>query len=362
MLEKLQFDALTNQKVIRSIGWIDGFKGEWTAMEARENRYLKELRNIATIESIGSSTRIEGSTLTDKEVAELIGKIQVDELQSRERQEVIGYYDTLALILDHHIEMPLTEANILHLHNSLLKHATKDDQHRGQYKKLANKIVANYPGGVQKVIFHTTAPYLVPKEMQELIDWTNKNLDSPQLHPLMVIAVFVYEFLSIHPFQDGNGRLARLLTTLLLLRNNYGFIQYISFENQVESTKKDYYRALMEGQKDRARQEEVIDQWVLYFLNSLETLTRKLAEKYRRYQSKGPYLNERQKKVLALIRKEEPLKVGDISRLLDQYSINTIKKDLQYMSREGLIERIGQGRGTIYISSEQQQADQNENN
>ena len=352
MLEKLQFDGATNQKVIRLIGSIDGFTGHWLALETGENRYLKELRNIATIESIGSSTRIEGSTLTDAEVAQLIGNIQIDELQSREKQEVVGYYDTLATILDHYAEMPLIESNILHLHNSLLKHTAKDDQHRGQYKKLANKIVATYPGGAQKVIFKTTDPYLVPKEMQELLAWTNQSFETKELHPLITVSVFVYEFLSIHPFQDGNGRLARLLTTLLLLRNDYPFIQYISFENQVEKTKRDYYRALMDGQKNRGTEQEIIDQWTLYFLGSLEVLTRKLTEKHERYQSKGPYLNERQKNILAVIQKQEPLKVSDISRLLDQYSINTIKKDLQYMVQEGLIEKLGQGRGTIYISGD----------
>ncbi len=353
MLQKLQFDSATNQKIIRFIGRIDAFKGRWLSLENQENRYLRELRNIATIESIGSSTRIEGSTLTDKEVADLIGKIKIEELQTREKQEVIGYYDTLALILEEYDSIDLTEANIFNLHNALLRHSIKDGKHRGQYKQIANKIVAHYPGGAQRVIFNTTEPYLVKKEMEDLLLWTNKSLTAGELHPLISIAVFIYEFLSIHPFQDGNGRLARLLTTLLLIRSEYHFIQYISFENEVERTKKSYYKALMDGQKNRNTDREIISEWLLYFLSRLDTLVQKLEIKYERYQSKGPYLNSRQKKVLAVIKKEEPLKVGDISSLLEEFSINTIKKDLQYLLKEDLIEKIGKGRGTIYISGKE---------
>ena len=244
-LNKLNFDFITNQKILNLIAKIDLYKGKWNIIERQENIYLKELRKIATIESIGSSTRIEGGTLTDEEIEELLDNVKITELKTRDEQEVIGYYDTLEIIYENFDNIRLTENYIKQLHQTLLKHSDKDTRHRGQYKSLSNKVVANYPGGIQKVIFNTTDVHLVESEMNYLINWTNEQFDKKEIHPLIVISHFVYEFLSIHPFQDGNGRLSRLLTTLLLLQNEYLFIQYVSFENLIEKTKKEYYQALM---------------------------------------------------------------------------------------------------------------------
>ena len=253
MENKLNFDFKTMQQVINLISRIDGFKGRWTLIEKKENRYLRALRQLATIESTGSSTRIEGATLTDAEVDKLLKSVRVSNLKSREEQEVVGYYETLDVILDNYENISLSENYIMQLHGMLLKHSSKDSRHRGGYKNLSNKVVASYPGGKQAVIFNTTEPHLVKMEMEELLRWTNKSFATGDLHPLIVTGAFVYEFLSIHPFQDGNGRLARLLTTLLLLKKGYLFIQYVSFENLIEERKKGYYRALMGGQKTGIR-------------------------------------------------------------------------------------------------------------
>src|SRR5690606_35245867 len=229
-IQKLNFDFVTNQKVLQLIGYIDGFKGKWNIAEKQENRYLKELRKIATIESIGSSTRIEGATLTDQEVKELLQDIKITKLKSRDEQEVIGYYEVLELTYENYADIKLSESYIKQLHHILLKHSHKDERHRGGYKHLSNKVVATYPTGEQRTVFYTTEPALVAGEMQELVEWTNGQLQQKTIHPLLVIGSFIYDFLSIHPFQDGNGRLSRLLTTLCLLQNDYSFIQYISFE------------------------------------------------------------------------------------------------------------------------------------
>ncbi|MCU0451348.1 MAG: Fic family protein [Bernardetiaceae bacterium] len=248
-IQQLSFDFATNQKVLQLIGLIDGFRGKWNITERQENRYLKELRKIATIESVGSSTRIEGATLTNEEVGQLLRDLKITKLQSRDEQEVIGYYQVLELIYEHPADLRLTESYLKQLHQLLLKHSHKDKRHRGGYKSLPNHVVATYPTGEQRTIFATTAPALVKAEMQELLAWVNEQLSQGHIHPLVVVGSFVYDFLSIHPFQDGNGRLSRLLTTLCLLQCGYGFVQYVSFEHHMEQNKKAYYEALMSGQK-----------------------------------------------------------------------------------------------------------------
>ena len=349
---KLAFDFKTNQQIIKKIAFIDSFKGKWTGLEVEESIYLKELKQIATIESIGSSTRIEGSTLTDKEVKQLIDSVKITSFKTREEQEVFGYYDALNLILDAYSSIEIKENYIHHLHKSLLQVSTKDENHRGRYKRISNKVVANYPRGGQKIIFNTTEPFLVKGEMETLISWTNENIKKEELHPLIIIAVFVYEFLSIHPYQDGNGRLSRLLTTLLLLRLGYDFMKYASMEIEIEKRKKEYYKALMSGQKNRGKKEEIINDWVLFFLGTLEATINKLEDRYAKIKNKKSYLNDRQKEVLQLIQNSEPLKISDITSSLKNYTSYTLKKDMKYLTDEGLIKKLGKARATIYVINE----------
>jgi len=346
---KIDFDFQTNQSILKSISYIDSFKGKWNILDKQENIYLRELRKIATIESIGSSTRIEGAKMTDIEVKELLDNLKITKLQTRDQQEVVGYYDTLELIYENYTDIQLTKNYILQLHQQLLKYSDKDQRHRGRYKNLPNKVVANYPDGTQKVIFNTTEPHLVESEMIELIEWTNKQLNLKELHPLIIIGLFVYEFLSIHPFQDGNGRLSRLLTNLLLLKFDYQFILYVSFENLIEQKKKAYYEALVTGQKNRNTKKERIDKWLLFFLNSIEILITRLEQKYDVLKRKGGYLNDRQKQIKEFIEKNQPIKLGDLAKEMTKISINTLKKDLQYLKKEQIIDSIGKNKGTVYI-------------
>ncbi|NLB81402.1 MAG: Fic family protein [Clostridiaceae bacterium] len=348
-IRKIDFDFAINQRILQLIGYIDNFKGKWDIAEKQENRSLKELRKIATIESIGSSTRIEGATLTDEEVQELLKEITITKLKSRDEQEVIGYYEVLELIYDNYSDIKLSESYIKQLLQLLLKHSHKDERHRGSYKSLSNKVVATYPTGEQKTIFATTEPALVAGEMQELVAWTNEQLEQKSIHQLIVIGSFIYDFLSIHPFQDGNGRLSRLLTTLCLLQSDYSFIQYISFENHIEQHKKAYYEALMNGQKERGTDSERIDLWLIFFLESLKTLTEKLEQKYDVFKSKGAYLNDRQKLIRDFITANEPIKVGDLARHFPEISMSTLKKDLLYLRQEQVLTMIGKGKGSVYI-------------
>lgn len=351
MESKLNFDFKTNQEIIKRIGFIDSFKGKWIGLGEKESKYLKELKQIATIESIGSSTRIEGSTMSDDEVKNLLYSIKITSFKTRDEQEVFGYYEVLNLILNSYIDIEIRENHIHHLHKMLLQKSTKDESHRGGYKSLSNKVVANYPGGEQKVIFNTTPPFLVEEEMRNLMTWTNSAFAADEMHPLIIVGTFVYEFLSIHPYQDGNGRLSRLLTTLFLLKSDYDFMQYASMEIEIEKRKKEYYNALMSGQKDRGSEQEKIDKWILFFLETLELTILKLEDRYTQIKDKKSYLNSRQKQVVNFIKENEPVKVGDVVVGLPDYTSYTLKKDLKYLVDENIIKKMGKARSTFYVFS-----------
>jgi Fic family protein len=349
MESKLSFNFKTNQEILKIIGFIDGFRGRWNQIGGKESRYLNELRQIATIQSIGSSTRIEGAKMSNEEVENFISSIKITSFKSRDEQEVFGYYDTLNLVLDSYDSIEISENHIHQLHKTLLKKSKKDYRHRGKYKTLSNKVVANYPDGSQKVIFNTTDIHLVKSEMDSIIKWTNSAVKNEEVHPLIAIAAFIYEFLSIHPYQDGNGRLSRLLTTLLLLKSDYDFVKYASVEYEIEKQKKEYYKSLMAGQKNRYSKKEKIEKWVLFFLNTIKKTIEKLEFNYQEIKDKKSYLNERQTKAINFIKENEPIKIGDLVNTLTEYTSYILKKDVKYLVDEGLIKKIGKGKATTYI-------------
>ena len=239
------------------------------------------------------------------------------------------------------------------MHGILLKHSGKDQSHKGKYKALSNQVVANYPDGTQRTIFKTTEPALTAKEVEELLLWTNERFEKADMHPVIITAAFVYEFLSIHPYQDGNGRLSRLLTTLLLMQQGYEFIQYVSFEHIIEERKDNYYRALMDGQKNRYKKTEKIDKWVLFFMDCLVTLIQRLEAKYEQYSKLKKDLNERQREVLSFIKKKKKVQINEVEEAFKHHSRNTLKKDLTYLTNEGLIFKTGTLKGTRYHYEEQ---------
>lgn len=202
----------------------------------REGQSLKQLKSISTVRSVGASTRIEGSKMSDAEVDVLLKNIDITKLEDRDSQEVVGYFDTLDIITESYQDINITESSIKNLHNILLKHSKKDSWHKGDYKQHSNAVEANYPDGTKRIIFETTeAGFPTEDAMRSLFKWYKTDKET---HPLVKCASFCYEFVSIHPFQDGNGRLSRLIASLLLLKNGYKWIQYVSFEHEIESKKR----------------------------------------------------------------------------------------------------------------------------
>lgn len=353
MEKKLHFSFETQQEVLQKIAFLEAFKSKWSTEWRLEKSVLRELRFLATLQSTGASTRIEGSTMTDEEIRMLIKNMKITQLRSRDEQEVSGYYEVLQTILDNFREIPLTENYVRQLNGMLLRHSVKDQRHRGEYKNLSNQVVATSPDGTQRIVFRTTEPHLTAAEMFALFNWTNRQFEARKLHPLLIISAFVYEFLSIHPFQDGNGRLSRLLTTLLLLQHGYEFMQYISFENLIEERKKAYYLALMEGQKNRYQDSENIKNWVLFFLDGLQTLANRLEQKSQQFKTVQNFLTDRHQRLLDFIRQNQPVQIATVNAAFSEVSHGTLKNDLTSLTERKLIVRLGAGRGTRYFLPEE---------
>lgn len=330
-------------KLLNDISTIDRFGGEWIAIEKREGpQTLKELKTIATVQSTGASTRIEGSKLSNDEVKVLIDNLSISKLEKRDQQEVVGYFHVLDIITETFQDIPITENSIKNLHNQLMKFSNKDQWHKGDYKKNSNSVEATNPDGSKTIIFNTPPPGIETENaMHALIEWYNSDNHTPQL---LKAASFVYEFLSIHPFQDGNGRLSRLLGTLLLLKNGYNWIQYVSFEHEIEQRKPDYYRVLMDCQQKRPGEE--IQPWILFFASCLSNIQTKLMTKLKG-QKRINKLSPKEKTVLVFIENNPGCQSSQIAEKLG-LALPTVKRMLAELTDSKFIIQHGIGKGTNY--------------
>jgi Fic family protein len=263
---------LITYEVLTLITEIDEFKGAWRAFGTLAPERLNALRHIATIESIGSSTRIEGSKLSDREVEGLLAKVEIKNFTTRDEQEVAGYAETMETVSQNYPYIPITENHIKQLHRDLLKYSDKDQRHRGDYKKLRNDVSAfDENGRVIGIVFEIASPFDTPQRMKELIEWFKDAHELKKLHPLLVIGIFIVVFLEIHPFQDGNGRLSRILTTLLLLQSGYSYVVFSSMENVIEQNKEGYYLALRQTQGTIRTKAPNWHPWLIFFFASIAT-------------------------------------------------------------------------------------------
>lgn len=321
---------------------LDRFDAEWQAIERREKSTLKELKSIATVRSVGASTRIEGSHLSDKEVEVLIENLDISSLSERDEQEVAGYYETLNLLSESYRDIPVTENSIRHLHNTLMKYSFKDGYHKGNYKTHSNRVERTEADGSKTSIFETTPPgWPTEDAMRQLVNWYNEDAET---HALIRAAVFVYEFLSIHPFQDGNGRLSRLLATFLLMKSGYRWIEYVSFEHEIEHRKKEYYKNLMEAQRNRPGED--VTNWVTFFLDCLKNLQTQLREKISEKKQREA-IGIREQRVYTIIEHNPGISSGEIARKLGIPN-PTVKRIVGDMAKSGVIIQHGVGRGTRY--------------
>lgn len=335
------------QEVLRLIAELDEFKGRWQALGVLAPERLSALRRIATIESIGSSTRIEGAKLSNEEVDRLLSGLDVRSFRSRDEQEVAGYAKAMDLVFDGWQAMPLNENHLKQLHATLLSYSEKDERHRSEYKKLANHVEAfDENGHSLGIVFQTASPFDTPRRMAELVEWTRAALEAKEYHRLLVIGVFVVRFLAIHPFQDGNGRLSRVLTTLLLLRARYEYVPYSSLERVVEENKDGYYRALRRAQGTLDQDESQLNEWLLFFLRCLTTQKDTLARKVERERLMAP-LPPLAAELLRLAKEHGRLTIaGAIAATGANRS--TIKAHLRQLTDVGKLVLRGQRRGAWY--------------
>lgn len=329
-------------ELIRLISQIDRFDASWSTIEKKEGQSLKQLRMIATVRSVGASTRIEGSKMSDEEIEVLLKKIDITKIVDRDSQEVVGYFETLDLISESYKDISISESSIKNLHNILLKYSEKDKWHKGDYKQHSNSVEAKLPDGTHQIIFQTTEAGLPTQDaMRNLIDWY---LNDTETHPLVKCALFAYEFVSIHPFQDGNGRLSRLLSALVLLKYGYKWIQYVSFEHEIEGRKTEYYRVLRSCQAQRPNED--VTEWVRFFFDALGNIQKQLLIKL---ESKGveTRLSPREKSILTFVENNPGCKSGEIAKKLGIPS-PTVKRILPELIMKKLIEKFGTGPGTNY--------------
>jgi len=338
---------VTSQMMVQ-IAELDEFKGAWTGFKDLRPEQLKVLKKVSTIESIGSSNRIEGNKLTDEEVEDLLSRINRKSFKSRDEEEVAGYAELMDTIFDNHSVIPLTENYIKQLHRILLKFTGKDARHRGEYKKLPNSVAAYDSDGKEiGIVFETASPFDTPRLMEELTEWTRKNLDDPFIHPLIVIGVFIVHFLAIHPFQDGNGRLSRALTTMLLLKKGYDYVPYSSIESVIEVTKEGYYRALRRTQKNIWKGKVNYEPWLSYFFTTLQKQKRHLESKIKTMSDDDVKLTRNQKAILGLFDEKSELGLSEIVAQLDM-NIETIKKNLKSLADDGYLLKHGVTKGAWY--------------
>lgn len=337
-----------SNEILRLIASIDEFKGEWRVVESIEPERLTSLRRVATIESIGSSTRIEGAKLSDREVEALLGKLQSESFRSRDEEEVAGYAYVMETIQASWADMPVTEGIVLQLHRDLLRYSTKDQRHRGGWKNLPNHVAAVDPDGRQiGIVFETATPFDTPRLMQELFEWLAKEEHNSTLHPLLRIAVFNVVFLAIHPFQDGNGRLSRVLTNLLLLRSGYSFVSFSSLESVIEHNKEAYYLALRRTQTTLGSDEADWEPWILFFLRSMHSQVDRLREKLGSRIGQPTSLSPLAERLAALLRERGALSVAEAVEATGA-NRHTLKDKFGELVETGVAELHGKGRGAHY--------------
>jgi Fic family protein len=335
-------------EILNIIAELDEFKGAWQALGRLAPERLSSLRRVASIESIGSSTRIEGSKLSDREVEKLLSNVEVKSFDTRDEQEVAGYAETMELVFRSWKEIALTENHVKQLHRDLLRFREKDAHHRGEYKTQPNSVAAFDETGKEiGVVFETATPFDTPRLMTEAIGWLRERMENRQLHPLLVTAIFIVVFLEVHPFQDGNGRLSRILTTLLLMRAGYAYVPYSSLEGVIEQNKEAYYLALRQTQGAIRTEAPDWQPWLLFFLHALQQQMKGLAQKVERERIFLSAMPELSVQIVEYAREHGRVTIGEIAALTST-SRNTLKPHFRQLLAKGHLVMHGGGRGAWY--------------
>ena len=343
-------DIVITPDMLNKIAEIDQFIGSWNTDNLKLTpAELNVMKRVATIESVGSSNRIEGNKMTDAEIEELFSRINKKSFSSRDEEEVAGYSDLIDTIFESYEDILLTENYIKQLHQTLLKYSSKDERHRGEYKTDSNRVAAYDASGKEiGTIFETASPFDTPRLMRELIQWTNDTFEDKFLHPIITIGIFIVHFLSIHPFTDGNGRLSRALTILLMLRNKYSYMPYASMESMIEASKDAYYRALRGTQKTIWGEKVDYEPWLTFFVTSLQKQKRALEDKIQKLQKANTDgLSSTAHMILGLFAEDSQLSMPEIIQKTGKNS-ETVRKSVQGLVKKGFLTKLGSTKGVSY--------------
>ncbi|MEK7168613.1 MAG: Fic family protein [Patescibacteria group bacterium] len=343
---EIRFKSISHEIWIK-ITQIESLKGKWEGSTKLSPQILGRLKKSVLVTSTGASTRIEGSKLSDETVEKMMSGISIQKFSNRDEQEVMGYYELLQNVFNSWESLTFNENAILHFHKELLKYVEKDKTHRGEYKKKENAVyMVNEKGESMGIIFETTKAYLTPKEMYELVDWTKIALSQNAYHPLLVISNFIVEFLKIHPFSDGNGRLSRILTNLLLLKAGYLYMPYVSHEKLIEDNKPEYYLTLRHSQNTLRTKKPDISFWTNFFLDILLTQS-EIATKQLTETNIESMLSPKQLLVWNYLEKNNEVTPMEISKKTG-VARPTVTQVLVKLLDLKMIEKIGQGSTTRY--------------
>lgn len=342
--------------VLNAIARIERFTGQWEVSHTQPSALIERLRKTTVVTSTGASTRIEGSLLSDAEVAKLLSEgCKITKISSRSEREVAGYIKVMEYIYEHFPSLEVSEHTLKALHQLMTSDFTDEmlaPNQRGEYKNIRNDVIeTDEATGEQRVWFATTPPGpQTQTSMHALISGYHELLEK-SVPTLLVVAWFVVQFLAIHPFRDGNGRLSRLITTWLLLRHGYTWSEYVSHEKFIEDTKEHYYVALRNTQATLSSNMPSYQDWFDFFMNILmrqiSFLEQTLPKDSHQQQNISAQLSKNEKKVYELLLKEGEMGISAIENKVGM-STDGLKKLLKRLVDKGIIQRLYQGRATKY--------------
>lgn len=303
---------------------------------------LEKLVEIAKVQSTEASNAIEGIVTTNTRIRQLVEEKTTP--RNRDEQEIAGYRDALNIIHENFDTIPVTRNYILQLHKILYSHM--NNPLAGQTKNVQNYISASYPDGRTKILFTPLAPYETPKALDKICEEYNKVIGNFELEPLIAIPVFIHDFLCIHPFNDGNGRMSRLLTTLLLYHSGFEVGRYISLEAKIAKTKDLYYDALNQAQNGWHEGTEDKVPFIKYLLSIILAAYKDFDDRFAIVEEKLPAVD--------MVRKVVQSKIGrftkqDIRELCPSLSVSSIEGALRKMVATGELRREGAGKSTCYV-------------
>lgn len=331
-----------DSEILGLVAAIYKYAGKQELYLKQSPKELEKLVEIAMIQSTESSNAIEGIVTTNARIKQLVEEKTTP--KNRDEEEIAGYRDVLRIIHESYDVIPITKNYILQLHKILYSHM--NNPLAGQTKAVQNYISATYPDGRTEVLFTPMAPFETPAALEKICEEYNRIIGNLEVEPLIAIPIFIHDFLCIHPFNDGNGRMSRLLTTLLLYRSGFYVGRYISLEAKIADNKDLYYEALGKAQYGWHEGKEDADPFIKYLLGTILAAYKDFEDRFEIIEEKLP--------ALELVRKAVQNKIGkfskqDIRELCPSLSISSIEGSLRTLVKEGELMRGGSGKATYYV-------------